>query len=86
MVISIPGSIYCRFDPSCLGLECCVNIKLFMVHLSIKAYVRIDPCKLEFVIGLNSWNYTVNFEQYIEWGKYNGEARISDIGLSVLTM
>ncbi|XP_072033446.1 LOW QUALITY PROTEIN: uncharacterized protein [Amphiura filiformis] len=69
MLISVPNNIYCRFDPSCLGLECCMNIKLFMISLSFKVYARIDPCELEFVMGLNSWNYTVSFKEYVEWGK-----------------
>ena len=40
-----------------------------MVSLAFKLYARIDPCKLEFEAGVDSWNYSVSFEEGVEWGK-----------------
>ena len=45
-----------------------MNMKLQMISLSFKAYARIDPCELEFVMGLNAWNHVINFAEYVEWG------------------
>ena len=46
-----------------------MNLKVQMISLSFKAYVRIDPCELKFVMGLNSWSHTINFAEYVEWGE-----------------
>ena len=48
----------------------CMNVKLFMISLSFKAYARIDPCELEFEMGLNSWKYVISFKEFVEWGEY----------------
>ena len=68
-MMSLPDSVYCRFDPSCIGVECCITVKLYVVSLAFKVYARIDPCKLKFVAGVNSKNYTVEFKKGVEWGK-----------------
>ena len=66
--VSLPKNVYCKIDESCLGVECCMNIKLFMVSLAFKAFMRFDPCEFQFIIGVNSWNYTVQILT-AEWGK-----------------
>ncbi|XP_022103294.1 uncharacterized protein LOC110986022 [Acanthaster planci] len=57
--VSLPKNVFCKIDPSCLGVECCMNVKLFMVSLAFKAFMRFDPCEFQFVLGVNSWNYTI---------------------------
>ncbi|XP_033637723.1 uncharacterized protein LOC117298529 [Asterias rubens] len=66
--LSLPKNVYCKIDESCFGVECCMNIKLFMVSLAFKAFMRFDPCEFQFIIGVNSWNYTVQILE-AEWGK-----------------
>ncbi|XP_033637389.1 uncharacterized protein LOC117298318 isoform X2 [Asterias rubens] len=66
--VSLPKNVYCKIDESCLGVECCMNIKLFMVSLAFKAFMRFDPSEFQFIIGVNSWNYTVQILT-AEWGK-----------------
>ncbi|XP_038050876.1 uncharacterized protein LOC119724026 [Patiria miniata] len=56
--VSLPENVYCKIDPSCLGVECCMNVKFFMVSFAFKAFMRFDPCEFQFVLGVNSWNYT----------------------------
>ncbi|XP_038062441.1 uncharacterized protein LOC119732930 [Patiria miniata] len=66
--VSLPKNVYCRIDKSCLGVECCMNVKLFMVSLAFKAFMRFDPCEFQFVLGVNSWNYTIQILD-VEFGK-----------------
>ncbi|XP_071798137.1 uncharacterized protein [Asterias amurensis] len=66
--VSLPKNVYCKIDESCFGVECCMNIKLFMVSLAFKTFMRFDPCEFQFILGVNSWNYTVDILE-AEWGK-----------------
>ncbi|XP_022102001.1 uncharacterized protein LOC110985344 [Acanthaster planci] len=57
--VSLPKNVYCKIDESCLGVECCMNVKVFMVSLAFKAFMRFDPCEFQFVLGVNQWNHTI---------------------------
>ena len=59
MAISTPGNIFCMYDPMCLGVECCLNVKLFMFLYTVKAYARYDPCDYTLNVGLQGYNYTI---------------------------
>ncbi|XP_076076028.1 uncharacterized protein LOC143046852 [Mytilus galloprovincialis] len=59
MAISTPGNIFCMYDPMCLGIECCLNVKLFMFLYTVKAYARYDPCDYTLNVGLQGYNYTI---------------------------
>ena len=48
-----------------------MNVKLFMVSLAFKAFMRFDPCEFQFILGVNSWNYTVQILD-AEWGESHG--------------
>ncbi|KAK6174798.1 hypothetical protein SNE40_013376 [Patella caerulea] len=52
MSLRLPKNMYCTFDQHCLGLECCVHLKVFMFLKTYKLYARFDPCNLEFVLGI----------------------------------
>ncbi|KAL5015120.1 hypothetical protein ScPMuIL_009390 [Solemya velum] len=57
---TMPKNMYCTFDSMCLGVECCFNMKIFMFLKTFKAYVRFDPCDLEFHIGFHTWKKTIS--------------------------
>ncbi|KAL5014181.1 hypothetical protein ScPMuIL_008451 [Solemya velum] len=64
---TMPKNMYCTFDSMCLGVECCINMKIFMFLKTFKAYVRFDPCDLEFHIGFHTWKKTISLGS-----SYNG--------------
>ncbi|XP_062616058.1 uncharacterized protein LOC134277763, partial [Saccostrea cucullata] len=62
---TMPKNVYCTFDHYCLGMECCVNVKLMMFLKVFKFYARLDPCSnpLKFVFGFDQYNYTVEINE-----------------------
>ena len=62
-------NVYCTFDTMCMGVECCINAKVFIFLKVFKAYARFDPCEFKFVLGLDTWNYTYEFPKISFDGK-----------------
>ncbi|VDI41391.1 Hypothetical predicted protein [Mytilus galloprovincialis] len=62
MAITTPDNIYCTYDSMCLGVECCLNVKLFMFLYTVKAYARYDPCDYTLNVGLGDDSYSVQFD------------------------
>ena len=62
MAITTPDNVYCTYDSMCLGVECCLNVKLFMFLYTVKAYARYDPCDYTLSVGLQGYNYTIKFD------------------------
>jgi hypothetical protein len=50
------------YDSMCLGVECCLNVKLFMFLYTFKAFARYDPCQNELRLGFGDDKYTVKFD------------------------
>lgn len=61
MSFTMPKNIYCTFDSYCLGVECCINIKLAMFLKVFKFWARFDPCAdpMQFVMAFDKYNYTI---------------------------
>ena len=62
MAITTPDNVYCTYDSMCLGVECCLNVKLFMFLYTFKAFARYDPCQNELHLGFGDDKYTVKFD------------------------
>ncbi|XP_052071172.1 uncharacterized protein LOC127709610 [Mytilus californianus] len=62
MAITTPDNVYCTYDSMCLGVECCLNVKLFMFLYTVKAYARYDPCDYRLSVGLGDDSYSVQFD------------------------
>ncbi|XP_071150837.1 uncharacterized protein [Mytilus edulis] len=62
MAITTPDNVYCTYDSMCLGVECCLNVKLFMFLYTVKAYARYDPCDYTLNVGLQDYNYSIKFD------------------------
>ena len=61
MSFTMPKDLVCTFDPMCMGVECCINVKLFMFLHKVKAYARFDPCQMEFHYGIDDWHGSIAF-------------------------
>ena len=57
MSLGMAPEMACRVDQQCMGIECCVAVKLFMFKKNYRFYTRYDPCTFELVVGIND-----NFE------------------------
>lgn len=57
----LPPDVYCTIDSMCLGIECCINVKLFMHFRSVKVYARLDPDKIDFHFGVDEFQKTISF-------------------------
>lgn len=53
MSLGLPEEMYCKADPQCMGVECCLTVKLFMYKKNYKFYTRYDPCATELVVGID---------------------------------
>ncbi|XP_072034301.1 uncharacterized protein [Amphiura filiformis] len=62
--VSIPKNSFCNIDQSCLALECCLNIPLLTNQISLKAFVRYEPCLSEVIIGLWDWKLNIEVTEY----------------------
>ncbi|KAL8609979.1 hypothetical protein ACOMHN_029472 [Nucella lapillus] len=50
--LGLPKQLYCRVDEQCLGVECCLDIRVAFFRKVYKMYLRVDPCNLALVVGL----------------------------------
>ena len=66
MAISTPDNIICTYDSMCLGLECCLNVKLFMFLYTVKAYARYDPCERTLNIGLGEEHHKIQLDRWYD--------------------
>ncbi|XP_071145135.1 uncharacterized protein [Mytilus edulis] len=57
----LPPDVYCTIDSMCLGIECCLNVKLFMYLRSVKVSARLDPEKIDFHFGVDEFQKTIAF-------------------------
>ncbi|XP_066264364.1 uncharacterized protein [Branchiostoma lanceolatum] len=46
----LPGGIACRFTDNCLGVTCCVELKLVVIRRTLEASLTLDPCSLELTL------------------------------------
>ena len=66
----MPDNVVCTFDSMCLGIECCVNIKLAVYLSTINVFARFDVEDVKFVYGVN------DFIQEIQLGSSHDGNRI----------
>ncbi|XP_063399953.1 uncharacterized protein LOC134684587 [Mytilus trossulus] len=59
MSITMPDNVVCTFDQMCLGVECCMHIKLAIFRSSISVFARLDPKEMKFVYGINGNKWTI---------------------------
>ena len=50
--LGLPEAMYCTMDELCLGLECCLDIKVALFRMVYKIYARFDPCAFALVVGI----------------------------------
>ncbi|GFR58906.1 CCAAT/enhancer-binding protein zeta [Elysia marginata] len=53
MSLGMAPEMACRVDQQCMGIECCLGVKLFMFRKNYRFYTRYDPCTMELVVGIN---------------------------------
>ncbi|KAK7494165.1 hypothetical protein BaRGS_00014638, partial [Batillaria attramentaria] len=51
--LGLPKQMYCTMDQQCLGLECCLDIKVAFFRKVYKLYARFDPCSFNFIVGIS---------------------------------
>ncbi len=77
-------------DSNCLGVECCLTVPILSASVSLKAYARIDPCKLQFITGINRfWNYTVDLlppELQGDFGKFKQKFQLAVVASSKIIL
>ncbi|CAC5401161.1 unnamed protein product [Mytilus coruscus] len=56
----LPSDVYCTIDSMCLGIECCINVKLFIFLRAVKVYARLDPDKMDFHFGIDEFQKTIS--------------------------
>ncbi|XP_052083601.1 uncharacterized protein LOC127720901 [Mytilus californianus] len=57
----LPSDLYCTFDSMCMGVECCVNVKVLVFLRTVKVFARLDPDKMDFHFGVDEYKGTVSF-------------------------
>lgn len=64
MSFTMPKNVYCTFDTYCLGVECCINVKLAMFLKVFKFWARFDPCSdpMQFAMAFDKYNYTIKIK------------------------
>ena len=50
--LGLPEAMYCTMDELCLGLECCLDMKVALFRMVYKIYARFDPCASALVVGV----------------------------------
>ncbi|XP_021353372.1 uncharacterized protein LOC110450253 [Mizuhopecten yessoensis] len=60
---TMPKNVYCTFQENCMGVECCINAKIYMFLKVFKVWARFNPCEFEFSFGLEDWNHTLTMER-----------------------
>ena len=50
--LGLPPQMYCVVDDQCLGLECCLDIKVMFFRKTYKMYARYDPCNTSLAVGM----------------------------------
>ncbi|CAC5381353.1 unnamed protein product [Mytilus coruscus] len=48
----IPSNVYCTFDSMCMGVECCINVKILIFLRTVKVFARLDPEEMDFHFGI----------------------------------
>ncbi|VDI81101.1 Hypothetical predicted protein, partial [Mytilus galloprovincialis] len=59
MSITMPDNVVCTFDKLCLGVECCMHVKLALFRQHINIFARLDPPEMKFVFGINHYKTDV---------------------------
>ena len=65
MALGIPeaGHLYCNFDSQCMGVQCCLNLRVAdLLQLSYKAYAVLDVDEMSLTVGFENWKHTWNLE------------------------
>ncbi|CAG2211662.1 unnamed protein product [Mytilus edulis] len=57
----LPSDLYCTFDSMCMGVECCINVKVLVFLRTVKVFARLDPDKMDFHFGVDEYKGTVSF-------------------------
>ena len=70
---TMPKNVYCTFDSYCLGLECCINVKLMMFLKVFKAWARFDPCTtpMKFTMAFENYKYEIDINLSLEFDGKN---------------
>ncbi|KAK3102203.1 hypothetical protein FSP39_009587 [Pinctada imbricata] len=63
---NMPKKVYCTFDSLCLGMECCMNVKLSLFLKVFRAYVRYDPCDYNISMGIDTFKFQYQFQDPTE--------------------
>lgn len=66
---TMPKNVYCTFDSYCLGVECCINVKLMMFLKVFKAWARFDPCTtpMKFTMAFENYKYEIDINLSIQF-------------------
>ena len=51
--LGLPEAMYCTMDELCLGMQCCLDMKVAMFRMVYKIYARFDPCAFALVVGVD---------------------------------
>ncbi|XP_035662464.1 uncharacterized protein LOC118406510 [Branchiostoma floridae] len=54
LTLSVPSNVYCKFSDLCLGLTCCVDMKMWKFRKSIKAYAVFNITDFTFYMGIET--------------------------------
>ncbi|XP_076472270.1 uncharacterized protein LOC143301766 [Babylonia areolata] len=50
--MALPRHLFCTLDEQCLGLECCLDLRVAMFRKVYKVYLRLDPCSHDIILGI----------------------------------
>ena len=65
LALGIPevGNLYCSFDSQCLGIQCCLTLRVAdLIQLSYQAYARVDIDEMSLTVGFENWKHAWNLE------------------------
>ncbi|XP_063420822.1 uncharacterized protein LOC134706043 [Mytilus trossulus] len=57
----IPSNVYCTFDSMCMGVECCINVKILIFLRTVKVFARLDPEEMDFHFGIDVFKKSISF-------------------------
>ncbi|XP_070572594.1 uncharacterized protein [Ptychodera flava] len=77
---ALTKNIYCTFEEHCLGVSCCMDLKLSHFHRSFTAYVSYDPCSFQLKLGADKWSKTFELIDY-EFATEDTEPMIENLEL-----
>eukprot|EP00105_Crassostrea_gigas_P044415 XP_019928563.1 PREDICTED: uncharacterized protein LOC105342369 [Crassostrea gigas] len=77
MSFTMPRNVYCTFDSYCLGVECCINVKLAIFLKVFKFWARFDPCAdpMQFVMAFDKYNYTIKITGSLNFDGFENELK-----------